>query len=144
MEESAKFDQFVVAQTPVYDEVKRELTAGRKQSHWMWFIFPQIAGLGSSPYARRFGIASVSEARHYWEHPVLGERLRECTRLALNSPERDADRLFCYPDNLKFRSSMTLFALSAPEDPLFQTALDRFFEGKPDSRTLELAGQDSA
>lgn len=137
----ARLADFVAAQDAVYDRVRQELAAGRKRSHWMWFIFPQLAGLGHSGMARRYALASREEARRYWEHPVLGPRLKECTQLVLECGEKDAHRIFGSPDDLKFRSSMTLFALAVPEEPLFQTALEQFYGGQPDPRTLDLLGQ---
>lgn len=137
----AKMADFVQAQNVVYDHVRRELAAGRKQSHWMWFIFPQLAGLGHSAMSRRFALESLEEARQYWEHPVLGPRLRECIELVLGCGQHDPHAIFGSPDDLKFRSSMTLFAQAMPQERLFQTALDRFFGGQPDPRTLALLGK---
>lgn len=136
MTTETKLAEFVAAQDPVYDEVLRELAAGRKETHWIWFIFPQIAGLGYSSISRKFGLASQAEARSYLEHPVLGPRLRECTRLMLASPVRSIASILGPPDDLKFRSSMTLFAAAAPEEPIFQEALERFFDGKRDPLTI--------
>jgi uncharacterized protein (DUF1810 family) len=133
-----KLAQFVAAQKGVYDQVVQELAGGRKRSHWIWFIFPQMAGLGFSQMARKFGIASGEEAIGYLKHGVLGPRLRECTRLMLAAPHRDIRSIMGYPDDLKFRSSMTLFAAAAPEEPLFSEALEKFFDGEPDLKTLEL------
>jgi uncharacterized protein (DUF1810 family) len=133
-----KLEQFVAAQEGVYDQVVRELTAGRKRSHWIWFIFPQMAGLGFSQMARKFGIESKEEAIGYLKHGVLGPRLRECTRLMLAIGHRDIGSVMGYPDDLKFRSSMTLFAAVAPEDPLFAEALEKFFDGERDQTTLKL------
>ncbi|HEX4047135.1 MAG TPA: DUF1810 domain-containing protein [Elusimicrobiota bacterium] len=137
MTTEAKLAEFVAAQAPVYDEVRRELTIGRKETHWIWFVFPQLAALGMSSTSKKFGLASKAEARTYWEHPVLGARLRECARLRLASPERNISSILGYPDDLKFRSSMTLFAAAVPEEPIFWEALEKFFDGKPDPRTLE-------
>ena len=134
----SKLADFAAAQDPVYDAVLRELAAGRKESHWTWFIFPQMAGLGFSAMSERFGIASLDEARSYLKHPVLGARLRECVRLMLAQPSRDVRAILGSPDDLKFRSSMTLFAQADPAEPLFQAALERFFGGEPDALTLEL------
>ena len=131
----------MATQDGVYEQVLRELTAGRKQTHWMWFIFPQLAGLGSSPMAQRFAIASLEEARDYFAHEVLGPRLRECTRLMLEHADRDIDTILGYPDDLKFRSSMTLFAAAAPNEPLFAEALQEFCGGDRDPLTLELLAQ---
>lgn len=128
--------RFVDAQEPVYADVCRELRAGQKQSHWIWFIFPQIAGLGRSDTAQRFAIGSVDEAATYLAHPILGPRLRECTRLTLEIEGRTAEEIFGNPDWMKFRSSMTLFAESADDDALFVAALETYFEGEPDEATL--------
>jgi len=116
----------------------RELQAGRKQTHWMWFIFPQIAGLGTSHMAQRFALASQAEARDYLAHPILGPRLLECTRLLLAAPHDDISAILGYPDDLKFRSCVTLFAAVAPDEPVFQEALTKFFHNKPDPRTIDL------
>ena len=121
----------------MYDRVRAELAAGRKASHWMWFVFPQLRGLGRSETALYYGIASATEAAAYLAHPVLGRRLRECVELVLNVSDRTAHEIFGSPDDLKFRSSMTLFAALAPADPLFQRALDRYFDGEHDPLTLE-------
>jgi uncharacterized protein (DUF1810 family) len=141
MESSAKFAGFVAAQDPVYDRVIRELRAGHKTTHWMWFIFPQLAGLGSSHMAQRFALSSEDEARAYSEHAILGQRLRECTDIMLALPLRDIDAILGYPDNLKFRSSMTLFAAAVPEEPIFELTLQKFFAGQHDPLTLELLGK---
>lgn len=138
MTTEAKLAEFVAAQDPVYDEVRRELSAGLKETHWIWFIFPQAAGLGHSSMSRKFGIASKAEARRYLKHGVLGPRLRECTRLLLALPARSIRSILGSPDDLKFRSSMTLFAAAAPEEPLFAAALEKFFGGEPDALTLGL------
>jgi len=130
--------RFLDAQNPVYEQVLTELRARRKQSHWMWFIFPQMRGLGSSPTADYFGISSRAEAEAYWKHAVLGPRLAECARLVNAVEGISVDRIFGYPDNLKFHSSMTLFALIAPEDRVFSEALEKFFRGEPDTRTRDL------
>lgn len=132
-------DRFVAAQEFVYDRVKAELQSGRKQSHWMWFVFPQIAGLGSSDMAKRYAISSLDEARAYLAHPVLGMRLREGTALVLETNGKSAEDIFGYPDNLKFHSSMTLFARAAREDTEteFRNALDRFFDGEEDEATVK-------
>jgi len=131
-------ERFVTAQEPVMDRVRAELRRGRKSSHWMWFVFPQVAGLGSSSTARHYAISGPDEARAYLAHPVLGPRLVECARLAAAVEEGSAAEVFGYPDDLKLRSSMTLFARAAPEEPLFPAVLDRYFGGEPDPRTLEL------
>jgi uncharacterized protein (DUF1810 family) len=139
---AAKLADFVEAQHAVYDDVVRELRAGRKETHWMWFIFPQVAGLGASAMSRKYGIASKGEARSYLEHEVLGPRLRECTRLVLSAPGQEIGTILGYPDDLKFRSSMTLFAAAAPEESLFKEALERFYGGERDQRTLEMLGEE--
>jgi uncharacterized protein (DUF1810 family) len=128
-------ERFVDAQSAVYDSVLAELRAGRKSGHWMWFVFPQLRGLGRSGTASYYGIASPVEALEYLAHPVLGERLRECVELVLAVQERSAKEIFGSPDDLKFRSSMTLFAEIAPDEPLFQRALDRYFGGDRDPLT---------
>jgi uncharacterized protein (DUF1810 family) len=132
---------FVEAQGPLFTRVRAELAAGRKTSHWMWFIFPQLAGLGSSPAARRYAIASAEEARAYLAHPVLGARLRECTRRVNRIEGRTIEEIFGYPDHLKFRSCMTLFACAAGEageGPLFREALRKYFAGEEDPLTRKL------
>lgn len=134
--DSFDLQRFVDAQEAVYADVCRQLRAGRKQSHWMWFIFPQVAGLGSSPTAQRFAIKSVDEAAAYLAHPVLGPRLRECIRLTLDIEGSSAKQIFGWPDWMKFRSSMTLFAEAAGDNALFLSALETFFEGEPDTATL--------
>jgi uncharacterized protein (DUF1810 family) len=128
--------RFVEAQEPVYRQVCAELRRGRKTSHWMWFVFPQVQGLGRSPMAQKFGIASLAEARAYLDHPILGPRLRECTQLVVNVEGRTALEIFGRPDDMKFRSSMTLFSLAAPEDALFKSALTKYFPAGPDPETL--------
>jgi uncharacterized protein (DUF1810 family) len=134
---------FVAAQDPLYDQVIRELKAGRKQTHWMWFIFPQLAGLGSSAMAQKYALHSLAEAREYLKHPTLGARLRECTQLLVEGPSNNIQRILGYPDHLKFRSSMTLFALAAPEESMFQQALDKFYGGEADSATVETLAEPS-
>jgi uncharacterized protein (DUF1810 family) len=131
-------ERFVSAQNPVYNRVRAELLKGRKSSHWMWFIFPQFRGLGSSAMAKKFGIGSHAEAQAYLDHPVLGPRLRECTTLVNQIEGRPVEQIFGYPDDLKFRSSMTLFASVAPGDQVFKGALERYFAGDCDARTVEL------
>ena len=130
--------RFITAQDPVMEGVLAELRTGQKTSHWMWFVFPQIRGLGSSSMAQRYAIGSREEARAYHEHPVLGTRLRQCTQLVLNIEGRSVEQIFGYPDDLKCRSCMTLFAEVAPEQPMYREALIKYFAGAPDSRTLEI------
>lgn len=126
--------RFVDAQAPVYGAVVEELRDGRKASHWMWFVFPQLRGLGHSAMAQHYGLASLDEARAYLAHPELGARLRECTQLALRAGN-DAHALFGSPDDFKFRSCMTLFTRTAPEEAVFADALHQYFAGIPDART---------
>ena len=133
-------DRFVSAQDPVYAQVVRELRTGRKTSHWMWYIFPQLSGLGRSDIARLYGIASLDEARAYLEHPILGARLRECTALVLDVEGRSLESIFGTVDALKFCSSMTLFSQAAPTSEVFQAALDKYCGGVQDRVTLDLIG----
>ena len=129
---------FVTAQEPVYDQVLAELRQGRKTSHWMWFIFPQIAGLGHRPMSERYAIRSLDEARAYIAHPVLGSRLRECAALVLAVHDRTAEEVFGSIDARKLRSCMTLSHRAAPEEPVFRQVLDKWFGGTPDSTTEDL------
>lgn len=128
--------RFVDAQAPVYDTVVGELRGGRKRSHWMWFVFPQLRGLGNSPTAVRFGISSVDEARAYLAHELLGPRLRECARLVARIEGRTADQIFGWPDDMKLRSSMTLFARASDDNADFLAVLDKLFNGEEDPATL--------
>ena len=136
MDDPHDLRRFVDAQAPVFDAVLAELRAGRKRSHWMWFVFPQIAGLGFSPMAQRYALASLDEARVYLAHPVLGDRLRRCTDLVLAVEGQGITAILGTPDDMKFRSSMTLFGRVAPEEPRFRAALDRYCDGRPDDATL--------
>jgi uncharacterized protein (DUF1810 family) len=136
MDDPFNLQRFVDAQDGVFDRVCSELRAGRKRSHWMWYIFPQISGLGSSATAQKFAISSMAEAKAYLAHPLLGPRLRGCTELVNAIEGRSIDDVFGYPDHLKFHSSMTLFARAAPLDPVFQAALQKFFGGQEDPATL--------
>ena len=130
--------RFVDAQREIFSQVLSELREGRKQSHWMWYIFPQIKGLGSSPMAQRYAILSLDEARAYWGHPVLGDRLRECTQLVTAARGQSIEDILGYPDNLKFHSSMTLFAHAAePSSTVFEDALRRYFRSEYDHLTME-------
>jgi len=133
--------RFLEAQDHVYDTVIDELRAGRKSSHWMWFIFPQITGLGHSGMAQRFAIASLDEAKAYLQHPILGPRLRECTQFVLNVDGHSAEEIFGYPDNLKFWSCLTLFMTATTDNKVFKDALLKYFDGKPDTLTLDLLAQ---
>ncbi|MBA3689318.1 MAG: DUF1810 domain-containing protein [Chloroflexi bacterium] len=134
---SAPFDldRFVVAQQPVYDGVLEELRRGRKTSHWMWFIFPQVAGLGYSAMSQRYAIASLEEARAYHAHPVLGARLRECVAVVLATKDRTAEEIFGPIDAMKLRSSITLFHRAAPDECVFAMVVDRYFGGIADGAT---------
>lgn len=132
--------RFVDAQARNYADALSELRAGRKASHWMWYVFPQVAGLGSSAMAQAYALRSLEEARAYLAHPVLGARLRECVAAALTVRGRSARQVFGSPDDLKFRSSLTLFAAADPGEPLFRDALDAYFAGAPDAATVEKLG----
>jgi uncharacterized protein (DUF1810 family) len=137
MSDPFELERFVAAQEPVIDRVCGELRAGRKRSHWMWFVFPQIRGLGSSPMAQHYAISSLAEAKAYLDHPVLGPRLRECTGLVIAIEGRSIDAIFGHPDDLKFRSSMTLFARAAPDDTIFAEAIAKYFPAGLDPQTLD-------
>jgi uncharacterized protein (DUF1810 family) len=132
--------RFIEAQEGIYDQALAEIRRGRKASHWMWFVFPQLAGLGSSPTARRFAIQDRAEAEAYLAHPVLGQRLIECGEAALAAEGRTAFEVFGSPDDLKLRSSATLFARVSPAGSVFERVLARYFDGKADERTLRLLG----
>ncbi|WP_137138115.1 DUF1810 domain-containing protein [Pseudomonas asiatica] len=135
----ADFDlqRFVEAQNPVYDQVMQELQAGRKRSHWMWYVFPQLDGLGHSAMAERYALAGIDEARAYLAHPLLGPRLQACVT-ALQHHDKSAREMLGSPDYLKLRSCLTLFAQAAPGNPLFQLALVQFYDGEPDALTLAM------
>lgn len=132
--------RFVDAQDPVFEDVLLELRRGDKEGHWMWFIFPQISGLGSSAMSQRFAISSRAEAEAYLAHAVLGPRLIRCTKLVNAVESRSAERIFGPVDAMKFRSSMTLFREAAPAGSVFNEALKKYFAGEPDTRTLQLLG----
>jgi uncharacterized protein (DUF1810 family) len=138
MENLFNLERFVDAQADDYARVLAELEAGEKRSHWIWFIFPQMKGLGHSAQADYYGIGSLEEAAAYWGHPVLGPRLEECTRLVNAIEKRSIQQILGYPDDLKFRSSMTLFSRAAADTAVFSDALRKYFGGEPDGRTLEL------
>jgi uncharacterized protein (DUF1810 family) len=138
MADPHNLQRFVDAQNSVYQRVLSELKKGYKHSHWMWFIFPQIQGLGHSYMAQKYAIASKEEARAYLEHPVLGPRLRECTELVNAVAGRSIGEIFGSPDDMKFRSSMTLFAESTMDNKVFLDALEKYFGGEPDPLTLQL------
>src|SRR5271154_4294276 len=131
-------DRFVQAQQPVFEQVRRELREGRKRSHWMWFVFPQLSGLGHSAMAERYAIASLGEATAYLEHPVLGPRLIECSELVNNVEGREIGDIFESPDDLKFHSCMTLFASIPDAPPVFDDALAKYFGGVPDRQTTKM------
>lgn len=130
-------DRFVAAQDPLYSHVVAELAAGRKQSHWMWFIFPQVAGLGFSAMAQRYAIRSRAEAEAYLAHPILGSRLLECTRLVLEVNGKTIHAILGSPDDVKFRSSMTLFD-AVSNQPIFAQAIDKYYGGEKDQATLDI------
>ena len=136
-----ELQRFRDAQDGVIDAALAELRRGRKQSHWMWFVFPQLAGLGRSGMAERYAIRSLDEAKAYLADPVLGQRLVECTEAMLSHSDVSAHDILGSPDDLKFRSSMTLFALVLPPGSVFHRAIDRFYEGEMDARTLDLLGR---
>lgn len=135
-----ELQRFVDAQEPVMSDVKKELRAGRKRSHWMWFVFPQVTGLGSSEMARRYAIWSREEAEAYLDHPVLGPRLRECTELVDDIDGRSAHDIFGSPDDLKFRSSMTLFDTITDRPTPFSVALEQYYDER-DQKTLEFLAE---
>lgn len=137
-----ELSRFVNAQDSVYSQALSEIRSGRKRSHWMWFIFPQLAGLGTSPTARHFAIRSVDEARAYLAHPVLGPRLVSCAEAALGIEGRSAREVFGSPDDLKLRSCATLFAQVSPADSVFHRLLEHYFAGEADARTLALLDAD--
>ena len=134
------FEHFVEAQAPVYGQVIAELAAGEKRSHWMWFIFPQLAGLGISPISQRYALGDLGAARAYLAHEVLGPRLIHCTQLVLAVEGRTAHQIFGSPDDRKFCSSMTLFGRAAPAEAVFSQAIDKYCGGMEDARTLALLG----
>ena len=138
MSDPFDLQRFVAAQDPLYAAVLAELRAGCKRTHWMWFVFPQHVALGHSAMAARYGLACKAEAAAYWEHAVLGARLDECCRLLLAVQQRTAHQIFASPDDLKLRSSMTLYAAALPREPVFQQVLQRYYAGEPDARTLAL------
>jgi uncharacterized protein (DUF1810 family) len=129
--------RFLDAQHPIYGQVRDELQAGQKESHWMWFVFPQIKGLGRSTSAQKYAIQSIDEAKAYLDHPLLGFRLQECTQLVNAVSGRSIEDIFGYPDYLKFHSCMTLFARVHPRDKSFAAALSKYFNGEVDRKTLE-------
>lgn len=131
-------NRFVSAQDGVYDRVLAELRGGRKRSHWIWYVFPQIDGLGHSSTTKHYSIKSLEEARRYLDHPVLGKRLRECSEAVLEIQGRSVSEIFGYPDDLKLQSSMTLFEKAAGPDSVFERVLEQYFGGERDRNTLRL------
>ena len=144
MDDTFNLQRFIDAQEAVYQTAVEELQRGKKSSHWMWFIFPQITGLGHSATAQRFAIRSLREGRAYLEHPLLGERLIDCTRLVNDAPGQTAEGIFGHPDELKFRSSMTLFNAVDGTVTAFTRALERYFGGEPDPLTLDILRQQAS
>ena len=136
------FNDFIQAQNTVYPSIIEELTEGCKRTHWMWFVFPQVKGLGRSTMARRFAIESLEQAKEYLQHDVLGARLRECAELLLLHPDKSALEIFGSPDNLKLHSSLTLFTLASPNKKcVFDDLLDQYFEGSYDINSIRLLKQ---
>jgi len=135
--------RFLAAQDPIYPGALSEIRSGRKRTHWMWFVFPQAIGLGTSHTAQHYAIRSMDEARAYLAHPTLGHRLRECTETLLRARGKSASEIFGHPDDVKLRSSMTLFASVAEEDSAFEEVLQRYFGGKPDPLTLQFIERDA-
>lgn len=138
MHDPFNLQRFIKAQNFIYEQVLNELKKGRKIGHWMWYIFPQIKGLGHSQMAQKFAISSLKEAESYLENPILGSRLRECTQLVLNIEVHDIEEIFGYPDNLKFRSSMTLFLNATKDNKIFKDALLKYCKGQSDQLTLDI------
>ncbi|MBB2201091.1 DUF1810 domain-containing protein [Gluconacetobacter tumulisoli] len=136
-------DRFLAAQAPVMADVQRELSAGCKRTHWMWFVFPQLAGLGHSDMARRYALASLDDARAYLAHPVLGPRLRDCVTRVNQTTGRSAHEIFGSPDDRKFQSSMTLFHRAGPGEAAYGDALQRYYGGREDERTIALLAGNS-
>lgn len=138
MEDDFLLQRFVEAQKHAYENVVSELKAGQKRSCWMWFVFPQVVGLGRTATAEKYSIRSLAEAKAYLRHPLLGKRLHECTRLVVDIDGRTAKQIFGFPDELKFRSSMTLFKQVATDNQDFQEALDKFYDGREDQLTNDV------
>jgi uncharacterized protein (DUF1810 family) len=143
MSDPHDLQRFVDAQAPVMAQVDAELSAGAKKTHWMWFVFPQLKALGRSSMAQRYGIASQQEAAAYWAHPVLGPRLKRSVQRVLAVPHKSASEIFGSPDDAKFRSCLTLFETVAPGEPVWSMALQRWYGGERDPRTLELLRDDA-
>ena len=137
MNDTYQLQRFLDAQEDIYPNVVRELKQGRKQSHWIWYIFPQVKGLGKSYISKKYALGSLDEAAAYVQHPILGNRLNECTEIVVNTEGSTAEQIFGYPDNLKFHSSITLFSLVENHNPLFDSALRKYFDNKKDQLTLD-------
>jgi uncharacterized protein (DUF1810 family) len=133
-----EFQHFLDAQNQVFDQVVEELAQGEKRSHWMWFVFPQLSGLGHSHMAQKYALSNLDQAQRYAWHPELGNRLRQCTQVVIQVEGRGISEIFGYPDDLKFCSCMTLFSMAVPDEPLFEAALKKYFNGQKDARTLAL------
>ena len=138
MEDKYNLERFVSRQKETYDTAYKELSQGMKQSHWMWWIFPQIIGLGMTSISKEYSIKSIEEARAFLDHPYLGKNLKEICKVLLDTKSNDASYVMGYPDDLKLCSSMTLFIEADPEEKMFQQVLDKFFNGRKDSRTLDI------
>ncbi|MCH8846947.1 MAG: DUF1810 domain-containing protein [Proteobacteria bacterium] len=143
MNDIYQLQRFLDAQEAVYPDVVRELRGGRKESHWMWYIFPQVKGLGKSHISQKYALGSLDEATAYVQHPILGNRLHECTEIVVSTEESTVEQIFGYPDYLKFHSSMTLFSQVKNHHPLFDSALKKYFDNKKDQFTLETLGGSS-
>jgi uncharacterized protein (DUF1810 family) len=143
MNDLFNLERFVTAQKSVYSTVIEELESGRKISHWMWFIFPQIEGLGRTQMAKLYAIKSLDEAKAYVSHPLLGKRLQECINLVLDIDGKSANAVFGYPDDLKFKSSMTLFLVAVPHIDLFQRAINKYYDGQRDQVTIQILNDSS-
>ena len=139
----ARFNKFLNAQKESYDDALAEMRRGRKKTHWMWFVFPQLKGLGQSWTSDYFGLDSLADAKDYLRHPLLRSRLEEISRVVYDLDAADISKVFGYPDTLKFQSSMTLFALADPDNPIYQKNLDRYFEGQMCQYTVEMCRKES-
>jgi uncharacterized protein (DUF1810 family) len=138
MNKDNTLNRFLTAQQPIYPQVLKELRNGNKTSHWMWFVFPQIEGLGHSSTAKFYSIKTIEEAKEYLAHPILGKRLLECANAILKIENKTADQIFGYPDNLKLKSSMTLFNFVSPEHNEFADVLKKYFAGEQDEKTISI------
>lgn len=138
MIENTDISRFIKAQENIYAEVVKELLHGKKTSHWMWFIFPQIIGLGFSSTSKYYSIKTIDEAKEYLKHPILGNRLLECANILMKTEGKSAEGIFGYPDNMKLQSSMTLFSFISPEPTVFLQVLNKYFKGEKDQKTMEI------